>query len=1273
MSTYRITGKFNLRTNLHIGAGDGASDVSNLSVVTKDGSGMPYIPGSCLKGALRSFALGTGVRPEISDLIFGTAKDNTTTAGRVEFCNAYAIGALQTEKSSHSVRQRHTGVVEEHLFFEQEYVPAGSSFTFDFTLLKDVKQDVTQALVVLLKLAGSADSHFSLGSGSALSMGKVAVENLSVQQLLSPADLWKAIANYGTTAEINKWKETKLGATPPAALAPNSGKLILKQQALNFTSPFMSYVKHEKSQDAEQGSEPDGKSRRNHKREFVLPASSFHGALRSQAERILRTVGLPAATPAELPNVKSDADVPSLDLAALLFGAPGWKSVVELTDFVAPENSPTLQHDMLAIDRITGAGKDGAKFKLEVLDCPRMTGTITVDLKRLNKLASEKLKQALGLLAHTLRDLDEGDIALGYGEAKGYGISNSAVVISLKNALPDVNLTIDECLKDFSRNIVEKSQGFAADFIDSEWKEPPLISKPATGRFHNPYHFVPFPVAIDGVANATWPSHSSLKTNQLGISHALYAPGSFHGKMSVELRTVSPLFVGASRTSTGSNQAVRLAHFKLQNKIALPATSLRGLISSAHETLTCSPMRVADDRGYSVRQQMEPRNGRPIDSFDHAYLSSAIGRLILAADGKWIVEPICLPTINISRIRQTATAKIPNNFAVATKRIVGRDSHIPLNFKVLLDNLDHYAEPNGNSDFCRTYSECFSDQNSKRIWYIKMDEYSVVLGAGQPISPEGVEITPNFLNVAARVPSTNPNYIIGQKALSDRTPLSEREYKLLSVDVQKDYVKGFIRPMYYAEAREGADELSRELAQSRKYELFIPYPEIIENNPVHIPVDLSAIRRFDAIAQELHEDSKGDYAGLDGMLKKPYFPVNAPRDAQQEPVKLQHGDLVFFKLSKSGKSVTELAFSSLWRTRIEQLDKGSLRPSTTRDFVETPGHARRMPLGIADNHDAKISPTEQMFGYVQDRGPEFRNLTDAQRLLNPSAALSGKVRISNARANSLNADIQMPEVQLKILANPKLPSPVMYFRPAGGQQAYVSKGDLISKPTGYSLQGKKAYLHALRSNQDGPRAVSQLDNTGNPTTQARGKLPWQTHHLTENLKQKVLIRPVSASETFSFTIDFKNLSQAELTALCASVSPSESYEHKLGLGKPIGLGSVKLSVTSVQLVDRQKRYAQTSFEIDTNESLTVINSDNFLKLASSHMRTFSEAQPTVYKALRLLGEPKHVTLPVHYAQIKGADLEKNSYNWFVQNSRPSADSQFLQPVTDLTDKLQGLF
>ncbi|OJX90104.1 MAG: CRISPR-associated RAMP family protein [Paludibacter sp. 47-17] len=68
------------------------------------------------------------------------------------------------------------------------------------------------------------------------------------------------------------------------------------------------------------------------------------------------------------------------------------------------------------------------------------------------------------------------------------------------------------------------------------------------------------------------------------------------------------------------------------------------------------------------------------------------------------------------------------------------------------------------------------------------------------------------------------------------------------------------------------------------------------------------------------------------------------------------------------------------------------------------------------------------------------------------------------------------------------------------------------------------------------------------------------------------INPISINSVFGGRIRFENLTNEELGALLFALELPDGCCHKLGMGKPLGLGSVLLSIKSLSIIDRKERY-----------------------------------------------------------------------------------------------------
>ncbi len=104
------------------------------------------------------------------------------------------------------------------------------------------------------------------------------------------------------------------------------------------------------------------------------------------------------------------------------------------------------------------------------------------------------------------------------------------------------------------------------------------------------------------------------------------------------------------------------------------------------------------------------------------------------------------------------------------------------------------------------------------------------------------------------------------------------------------------------------------------------------------------------------------------------------------------------------------------------------------------------------------------------------------------------------------------------------------------------------------------------------------------------------------------IQPLDYDSSFHFRLDFTNLEADEFDALIMAVALEEGMRHKIGYGKPLGLGSVQLAPTRLTLVDYSARYTQpgsargkSALEGDAMWNVLYEHIDNFSQTHLIHM------------------------------------------------------------------------
>jgi CRISPR/Cas system CSM-associated protein Csm3 (group 7 of RAMP superfamily) len=477
------------------------------------------IPGSTLKGNLRAWAKRTEITIDNFENLFGgdDPEKDGSVGGKVEFYDAVAVGPPHfNEAPPYWNPQRCTGVIagvainrltrtaSERKLFHQEFVPPGVSFGFTVTGQNLSDSELEDLLFVL---AGFNQGGVTLGAGEEDGWGAVNCEVIDIRLITRvEAENWinSGAPTVGYDAlgslpqpELRAWTNKIKDRRGPLAVTP---KLTL-DITLEFQSHFLV------NDPSRSGTVEEGKTSQapmiDVKGRLLLPASSFRGAFRSQAEKILRTMRgkLVCCYPddsgprAACQAVYGQSELKKLCPVCKVFGAAGWKSPIGITDFVTPEpisklteNEATkLGHatgklciqEFVAIDRFTGSAavgsancdeqKDGTmsspggkKFNATSVYRPVLSGRIKIDLQALHLAGASRW--ALGLLALTLRDLVEGDMRFGFAAAKGYGSTLAQVRLA---ELPPWK----DCPTDLTSGVAEESWNTANSITDGVVKE----------------------------------------------------------------------------------------------------------------------------------------------------------------------------------------------------------------------------------------------------------------------------------------------------------------------------------------------------------------------------------------------------------------------------------------------------------------------------------------------------------------------------------------------------------------------------------------------------------------------------------------------------------------------------------------------------------------------------------------------------------------------------------------------------------------------------------
>jgi CRISPR-associated protein (TIGR03986 family) len=255
---------------------------------------------------------------------------------------------------------------------------------------------------------------------------------------------------------------------------------------------------------------------------------------------------------------------------------------------------------------------------------------------------------------------------------------------------------------------------------------------------------------------------------------------------------------------------------------------------------------------------------------------------------------------------------------------------------------------------------------------------------------------------------------------------------------------------------------------------------------------------------------------------------------------LKHGRTVFYCQPEQGGPIKLFGQSPFFR--IPFLPKNKTRAASAVDFI---------PLKLKEPEIIDIA--DAIFGWVRQND----NQNKLSKEIKEIKQRAGRIFISDAKYAESSNNVwynNNTTVTPKILASPK-PTTFQHYlvQPEKTNAEKINLKHYADEPIKETvIRGHKLYWH-------------------------KGSSPQIEHPNSSeaNESQLTAIKPINTDVKFNFIIHFENLTNIELGALIwvLNIAQDESYRLKLGMGKPLGMGAVKIE-HNLYLSDRQIRYTQ---------------------------------------------------------------------------------------------------
>ena len=257
----------------------------------------------------------------------------------------------------------------------------------------------------------------------------------------------------------------------------------------------------------------------------------------------------------------------------------------------------------------------------------------------------------------------------------------------------------------------------------------------------------------------------------------------------------------------------------------------------------------------------------------------------------------------------------------------------------------------------------------------------------------------------------------------------------------------------------------------------------------------------------------------------------------------------------------------------------------------------------------EVCPSCALFGMIADDGKE-------------NTAISSRLRFTDAQAElKSNKNEYYDKITiLEELASPKVSSTEFYM-----EKPFIH-ADLWN------------YDYAINWNGNTPERVKDYK----PRIRGR-KFYWHSKKVltsNETTERNSTVRPVRAGVTFTFKVYFDRINEEELKKLVWTLTLGSNENtncHKMGKGKPIGLGSVKIKVDKV--IERKVEIKNNTL-IRTENEITA-DLKNAVDLNSTNIKE-------ILKITDFSKAPNNVRYPMG-DNGKGGKNGVGPHQWFIAN------------------------
>ncbi|MCD0449398.1 TIGR03986 family CRISPR-associated RAMP protein [Actinocorallia sp. API 0066] len=320
-----------------------------------------------------------------------------------------------------------------------------------------------------------------------------------------------------------------------------------------------------------------------------------------------------------------------------------------------------------------------------------------------------------------------------------------------------------------------------------------------------------------------------------------------------------------------------------------------------------------------------------------------------------------------------------------------------------------------------------------------------------------------------------------------------------------------------------------------------------------------------------------------------------------------------------------------------------------------------------------LSPADRLFGWVAREGSGLR-----------TPAYRGRLRVGPVECHEPSVmEFGKNGMPLAILQQPKRSQGRFSWKATRPTGAPLTKEEIYGSAD-QEVRGRKVYWHHVGTEGDTEYWSRPADGQGADPTQApvKGRYreftrprtlveddgpaltgkgdAFRTRSPEQRDSQNRSVRAwVNPGTEFTFRIDLRDVDDVELGALGWLLSLDDRHHHRLGLGKPLGFGAVRLSVDSADLhsgAQWAEYYRGLDQDLPKTDGLRIVEE------AIAHFERHRDEDGLGGVAAEFLAVSEGVpNIPVHYPRVRPDGMDPGvpvppdprgrSYEWFTANEK----------------------